>query len=235
MGQSGGWALVTGASKGFGRSLARQLAHGGMDLIVTARSESLLDDVRADAEDAGVKCVAIAADLTDPAGIETVAAEANARGIELLVNNAGIVDIRPVLDVPVERIDEMITLNLVAPIKLTHALLPMFLERGSGTIVNVNSLGGRNPVPDHALYCASKYGMNGFFDTLKLELKGRGIRVLNVCPGKMATELFAAAGVDFDTSEFISPDEVAEVTVRLLEMSPTCGPAELVIDRMGKK
>lgn len=230
----GQWALITGASKGFGRALAQRLAAAGVNLILTARSESALDELAeqlvADNDNA-IECVVIAGDITDRAVERHLIAAGIDRNIDLLINNAGIVDIRPVIDVPEARIEEMISLNLLAPIKLTHGLLPIFLTRGSGAIVNVNSLGGRGPVPDHAIYCASKYGMNGFFDTLKLELKGKGVRVLNVCPGKMATELFAAAGKDFDTSEFIPPEEVADMTVRLLEMSPVCQPAELVIDR----
>ena len=108
----------------------------------------------------------------------------------------------------------------------------MLKARKSGTIVNVNSLGGRRPVPEHAIYCASKYGMTGFAESLKLELKGCGLRVFNVSPGKMATELFSSAGKDMDTSGFISPKEVAEAVVYLLGMSANCNPAELDIERM---
>jgi len=227
-------ALITGASKGFGRALAERLAASGVNLILTARSESALDALAEQLvsnSDDTIECSVIAGDIIDRAVQQRVIEASTEQNIDLLINNAGIVDIRPVVDVPEERIDEMIQLNLVAPIKLAHGLLPIFLKRGSGAIINVNSLGGRGPVPDHAIYCASKYGMNGFFDTLKLELKGKGVRVLNVCTGKMATELFAAAGKDFDTSEFIPPEEVADMTVRLLEMSPVCQPAELIIDR----
>ena len=229
------WILITGASKGFGRALALTFAEAGGNLIVAARSAGLLEQLRAQAEACGVECLAVVGDVTDDSVIESLAEIAVEKQLDILVNNAGVVDIQPLEDVSVERIRQVIELNLVAPIKLTKAVLGMFKARRSGTIINVNSAGGRKPVPHHTIYCASKYGLNGFFDTLKLEIKGLGIRVLNVCPGKMATELFRAAGKDMDTAEFIPPEEVAAVVLNLIRMSAKCGPAEVVIDRMSSK
>jgi len=91
------------------------------------------------------------------------------------------------------------------PIQLTKAVIGMFKQRKSGVIVNINSAGGKRPVPDHTIYCASKYGLNGFVESLKLEVKGCGVRILNVCPGKMATELFNAANRPMDMAAFIPP------------------------------
>jgi short-subunit dehydrogenase len=226
------WITITGASKGFGRALAMTFAQAGGNLILAARSCELLEQLRPRVEACGVECLTVAGDVTDDSVIASLTEIAIEKRLDILVNNAGVVDIQPLEDVSVERIRQVIELNLMAPIKLTKAVLPIFKARRSGTIINVNSAGGRKPVPHHTIYCASKYGLNGFFDTLKLEIKGLGIRVLNVCPGKMATDLFRAAGKDMDTAEFIPPEEVAGVVLNLIQMSPKCGPAEVLIDRM---
>jgi short-subunit dehydrogenase len=229
---SGQWILITGGSKGLGREMALAFAKAGGNLILSARSVTLLDEVKKTIVELGVECLTVPGDLTDKNVLRTLADLAIEKQVEVLVNNAGIVSIDPLDNVSEEEISRLIEINLVAPIKLTHALLPMLKARKSGTIVNVNSLGGRRAVLNHAIYCASKYGMNGFAGALKLELKGYGIRVLNVSPGKMATELFSSAGKDMDTTAFIPPKEVAEAVLHLLGMSPNCGPAELDIDRM---
>jgi len=229
---SGQWILITGASKGLGREMAVAFAKAGGNLILSARSEALLDEVKKAVEDAGSQCLTVTGDLTDDDVLRRLAELGIEKQIDILVNNAGIVSIDPLENVSHEHIAQLININLLAPIQLTRALLPMFKKRKSGTLLNVNSLGGRRPVPEHAIYCASKYGMTGFSESLKLELKGQGIRVFNVSPGKMATELFNSAGKDMDTSGFISPKGVAEATLYLLGLPSNCNPAELDIERM---
>ena len=228
------WVLVTGASKGLGKELAFAFAGAGANLILVARSGDLLGGIAESiAKTHGVQCDVIAGDICSAEVLDEVCKAAIARDIDVLVNNAGVVSIDVLEDVSVERIELMVELNLVVPIKLTRAVIPMFKKRRGGTIVNVNSLAGRKAVSEHAVYCATKHGMMGFSETLKLEVNGMGIRVFNVSPGKMATELFAADGKDWDTSAFIPPKEVAETTVRILQMSDKCGPTEFAIDRMG--
>ncbi|MDP6524039.1 MAG: SDR family oxidoreductase [Kiritimatiellia bacterium] len=226
------WILITGASKGLGREMAVLFGEAGANLIVTARSSELLEELRSDVVASGVECVTVAGDLRDAAMLEKVKSLCINKQIDVLVNNAGVVDITPLEGVSDERIDEVIELNLLIPIKLTKAVIGMFKDRKRGVIVNVNSAGGKKPVPDHTIYCASKYGFNGFAETLKLEIKGLGIRIITVCPGKMATELFNAAGRTMDTDAFISPREVAQGVLYMLEMSPKCSHAALDVDRM---
>ena len=228
----GNWILITGASKGLGKEMATLFAGEGANLIVTARTGELLEELRSSVVANGVECIAMAGDLRDTAMLEKVKSLCIDKQIDVLVNNAGVVDITPLEGVSDARVDEVIDLNLVIPIKLTKAVIGMFKTRKSGVIVNVNSAGGKKPVPDHTVYCASKYGFNGFAETLKLEIKGLGIRIISVCPGKMATELFNAAGRSMDTDAFISPREVAEGVLYMLKMSPKCSHAELNVDRM---
>ena len=226
------WILITGASKGLGREMAILLAEAGGNLILTARSAELLEELKTSIVANGAECITVVGDLRDSAVLESIKSLCIDKQLDILVNNAGVVDITPLEGVSDERVDEIIELNLVVPIKLTKAVIEMFKNRKRGVIVNVNSAGGKKPVPDHTVYCASKYGFNGFAETLKLEIKGLGIRIISVCPGKMATELFNAAGRPMDTDAFISPREVAQGVLYMLDMSSKCSHAELNVDRM---
>ena len=228
----GQWILVTGASRGFGKTLALEFAREGGNLILVARNDDDLEDVRQQVSGLGVECVKIVGDLTDEAILNDTINTCIEKELNILVNNAGIVWIELLEDVSTADIDRLITLNLTVPIKLTRAMIPMFKERKSGTIINVNSAGGKKPVPHHTVYCASKFGLNGFAETLKLEVQGYGIRIVNVSPGKMATQIFNAAGHPLDMTEFIPPEEMAKTTVAFLQLSPICSPAEIAIDRM---
>jgi len=226
------WILITGASKGLGKEMAVIFAEAGANLILTARSDELLDKLRADIVAGGSQCINVIGDLRNDTVLDSVKSICLEKQIDVLVNNAGIVDIGKLEGVADERMDEVIELNLLVPMKLTKGVIEMFKARNSGVIVNVNSAGGKKPIPDHATYCASKYGFNGFTETLKFEIKGFGIRIINVCPGKMATELFNAAGCPMDTEAFIPPREVAEGVLYMLQMSSRCSHAELNVDRM---
>ena len=226
------WILITGASKGLGKEMAIIFAQAGANLILTARSADLLEKLKGRILTGGSECITVVGDLRDNVVLDAVKSLCLEKQLDILVNNAGVVDITPLEGVSDERVDEVIELNLTIPIKLTKGVIEMFKARRRGVIVNVNSAGGKKPVPDHTIYCASKYGFNGFAESLKLEIKGLGIRIISVCPGKMATELFTAAGRDMDTDAFIPPREVAQGVLYMLEMSEKCSHAELNIDRM---
>ncbi|MBC8372600.1 MAG: SDR family NAD(P)-dependent oxidoreductase, partial [Planctomycetes bacterium] len=152
------WILITGASKGLGREMALLFAEAGANLILTARSTELLDELKTRVIAGGGECITVAGDLRDSAVLESVKSLCIEKQIDILVNNAGVVDITKLEGVSDERVDEVIELNLTIPIKLTKAVIEMFKTRRRGAIVNVNSAGGKKPVPDHTIYCASKYG-----------------------------------------------------------------------------
>lgn len=227
------WVLITGASKGLGKELAFEFAKAGASLILAARSEELLSELSKSVQrQFNSDVLIVAGDICEDRVLDELTQAALDKQIEILVNNAGLVSINLLEDVSVERIELMVNLNLLAPIKLTKAVIPMFKARRSGTVLNINSTAGKKAVPNHTIYCATKHGITGFSEALKLEVKGMGIRIFNVSPGKMATDLFAADGKEMDTAAFIPPREVAEVTVRLLQMSAKCGPTEFAVDRM---
>ena len=224
--------LITGASRGLGRALAEVFAKEGSSLMLVARRGYLLEELRDELINRySVGCEVHAGDLTDEKEMNDLCGIAAAGEIDILVNNAGLLSMDRLEDAAPERIRAAVELNLTAPILLTRAVIPGFRDRRSGTIVNINSVGGKTPAALHTVYTATKFGLRGFAEALKAETLGTGIRILNVYPGKMKTDLFIADGKDLDNSTFMPPEEIAGYVVSLLKMDRTCSPSELVIER----
>ena len=182
---TGKTVLVTGAGRGLGHGVARGLAAYGSTVVAVARSGPELADLADTVRAAGGQIETIAADLADAGAIERLAADLVARhgGVDAVVNNAAILRMTPFLDLSAEDFDETIEVNLLAPVRLTRALLPGMLERGRGAIVNVSSAAGVRPFADETDYCAAKYGLEGFSSSLALELAPHNVSVNLVTPG----------------------------------------------------
>ena len=177
--------LITGASSGIGRATALALAREGARLILTARSREELEKVAREA--APAEAAVIPADLCGRESLAQLSSEARRRfaTIDILINCAGVGMYVPSYKADPDMMRRMFDLNLFAPVELTGKLLPA-IPRG-GAIVNVSSIGGKVPLPWLSLYSASKYALNGWSDALRMELDGRGIQVLCVCPGFVDT------------------------------------------------
>lgn len=191
-------ALVTGASSGIGERLARLLAAGGSDLIVVARRAGRLADLAAELRTAQhVQVEVLAADLTTPAGLQAAEnrlADAG-RPVELLVNNAGFGLSGSFADLTADDAEAQIRLNVLALVRLAHAVLPGMLQRGHGGILNVSSVAGVLISPGGATYAATKAFVTSFSESLYAEVAGRGVHVTALCPGLTRTE-FHAEGHD---------------------------------------
>ena len=189
-------ALVTGASAGLGEEFALQLAPRVSQLVLVARRESLLQDLaaRIRSQVPQVEVVVVAADLTDLAERERLVVTLAARGLapDLLVNNAGAGDYGEFATAEWSRLEAMIRLNVEALTHLTHALVPGMI-RGGGAIINVSSIASLMPLPDFAVYAATKSYVTSFSEALRIELRAHGIAVLAVCPGPVHTEFGAVA------------------------------------------
>jgi 3-oxoacyl-[acyl-carrier protein] reductase len=177
--------LVTGAGRGLGHGVARGLAAYGVTVIAVARTKSELRELAATVRTAGGQIETVVADLASPRETANLAAELVVRhgGVDALVNNAAILRMTSFLDLPADAFDETIAVNLLAPVRLTRALLPVMLERGRGAIINVSSAAGINPFAQETDYCAAKYGLEGFSYSLALELAPRNVSVNLVSPG----------------------------------------------------
>jgi short-subunit dehydrogenase len=194
--QNKGTALITGSSSGIGAVYADRLARRGYDLIVVARNQKRLNALAerlATATGRGVEV--IPADLNDKADLAKV--EKILRedaSITMLVNNAGIGAIKPLLDTDVSKMDELISLNIAALTRLTYAAAPAFVARGTGTIVNISSVVGIAPEMLNGVYGASKAFVTAFSQSLQNELAAKGLRIQAVLPAATATEFWELAG-----------------------------------------
>jgi uncharacterized protein len=191
-----GIALITGASEGIGAIYADRLARRGYDLIVVARNRNRLAALARRLKcETGRSVETLAADLNDKADLARVEAilRTNA-GITLLVNNAGVAATAPLLDSDVEKMDEMIRLNVVALTRLAYAAAPGFVARGDGTIINIASIVAISPEALNGVYGASKAFVLALSHSLHHELADKGVRVQAVLPGATATGLWDRAG-----------------------------------------
>lgn len=215
--------LITGSSRGLGRSLALAFAKAGHALILNGRDAERLNGVYLEIKEnqsrGGVAI--IMGDIWRPETIDDLARAAEHAGIDILVNNAGVY---------AGTTREIITTNLIAPIRLTLAIYPGMVARGGGLIVNVNSLAGKTFNADEAAYCASKWGLRGFMGSFKYEARKHGVNVLDVYLGAMKTEATKdRAGWD----SFIDPDEAADQIVRLCGAGKSLAVTEIEIVRAG--
>jgi hypothetical protein len=191
-----GTALITGASSGIGAVYADRLATRGYDLILVARNESRLAALSQRLENAtGRSVTAITADLNDKADLARIEATLRTNAsITLLVNNAGVGATAPLLDSDVEKMDEMIRLNVGALTRLTYAAVPGFVARRGGTIVNIASIVAISPEALNGVYGGSKAFVLAFSQSLQHELAQKGVRIQAVLPGATATEFWEIAG-----------------------------------------
>ncbi len=194
---SKGTALITGASRGIGAVYADRLAKRGYDLILVARSEAPLKDVAARLSSAtGRRVIPIAADLNDPADLAKVETKLkDDPSITMLVNNAGTASLAPLLDADIQKMEDMIALNITALTRLTYAAAPAFVKRGAGTIINIASVVGISPEALNGVYGATKAYVLALSHSLQHELAAKGIRVQAVLPGATATDLWEIAGL----------------------------------------
>jgi len=204
-------ALVTGASRGIGAAVARSLAEHGVKLGLASRS----------GDDLGLDAVAQPCDVRDPDQLESVVAATVERfgRLDILVANAGVGAYGPFLDLSREFADEMIDVNLKGTIWAVRAALPHLLESDAADVVLLASEAGRRGLPNEAVYCASKFGQVGFGRALDHELRERGVRCTNVCPGGVATD-FALEEGRGRTPEalpgMMTAEDVAEVVLFVL-------------------
>jgi len=192
-------ALVTGASSGIGRSIAVQLAADGSDLVVVARRRDRLEELAEEIRAAhGVKVDVLVADVTVPEQLAVVEERLRhgAPPVDLLVNNAGAGGQGAFADIPLDRHEGRIRLNVLAPVRLTHAALQQMLPRGQGGVLNVSSIAGLQPMPHVATYAATKAYLSSFSHALHEEVRGTGVSVTNLLPGFTRTEFHDAADLN---------------------------------------
>jgi short-subunit dehydrogenase len=210
----GSTVLLTGATGGIGRAIARAVHAGGARVLLSGRRVEELDRLRAEL---GGRAECLPADLSQRAGPAELAGRAGA--VDVLVANAGLPGTGRVEGFAPEEIDRALDVNLRAPVQLTRALLPGMLERGRGHVVLVSSLSGKVASLRSAIYSATKFGLRGFAAGLREDLHGSGVGVTVVYPGFVSDAgMFADSGARLPRwVGTVTPDQVAEAVVRGIE------------------
>ena len=208
---SKGTALITGASTGIGAVYADRLAKRGHDLILVARNEAKLNVLsKRLTRQTGRSVKVLAADLNNRADLTKV--EATLRddpSISMLVNNAGVAAITPLLSSEIDKMEDMIELNITALTRLTYAAAPAFVARGAGTIINIASVVGISPETLNGVYGATKAYVIALSHSLQHELADKGIRIQTVLPAATATDAWEIAGLHYSNlpKEIVMPVE----------------------------
>ena len=212
--------LITGASSGLGAALARQLAAQGAVVGLIARRHDRLSEVLADCRRPSPDSKMWVADLADTATVGGLARQAwdGLGGVDVLINNAAIPKRRVVTELEPDDVEAVMRVNFFAPMRLTLALLPRMLDRGSGMVVNVSSVGGRLGIIHETAYCASKFALCGWSEALAVDLHGTGVTVKLIEPGPVDTEIWDQPGSEEPLYQGpkVAADEVAEGIIAAL-------------------
>ena len=202
-------ALVTGAARGIGAATAKALAGEGAQVAVASKSGGSIDVEGS---------LSIACDVRDPAALERAVAATVDRfgGLDILVVNAGVGAYGPFLDLPIEHLEEMIDVNVKGAIYSIRAALPQLLRSDASDIVTIASEAGRRGLPYEAVYCASKFAQVGLTAALDHELREKGVRCTNVCPGGVATDFAMGRGRTPEMPELAGMMDAADVAEAVL-------------------
>lgn len=181
--------LITGGTRGLGLVLARGFLKEGARVVICGREESTLERARAELESLGGEVLAVPCDVTDPVQVEAMVSNVHERfgAVDVLVNNAGIIQTGPLESMTIEDFEDSINTHLWGPLYTTLAVLPEMKRRGEGRIVNISSIGGKVSVPHMVPYSASKFALVGLSRGLAVELAREGTRVSTITPGLMRT------------------------------------------------
>jgi uncharacterized protein len=223
-------ALVTGASSGIGRSFARRLGADGYNLVVVGRRRDRLEELVAALPRVSVR--PLVADLATDAGVEAVAEVCGREELTMLVNNAGVAHYMPFIELPSDKMKELLHVKVVAPTMLARAAAAGMVARGEGTIINVSGmLAFSGPVPieklplRRAVYTGTLAHIVALSQALHEELKSKGLRVQALCPGVVATEFHERQGLDLSGVPRMSADDVVTASLRGLAMGEViCAP-----------
>jgi NADP-dependent 3-hydroxy acid dehydrogenase YdfG len=205
-------AVVTGASRGIGRAIAQRLA-SSYEILAVARSRTELAELAREIEKTGGECTVLPLDVADAAAVATALA---GRRADVLVNNAGVGILKPMLELAPEEWRRMVDVNFNALYHVTRALLPGMMERGAGHIVNIGSIAGRSAFVGGACYAATKHAVMAFSECLMLEVRDRGVKVSVVNPGSVATHFSERS----DPTWMLSAEDVAESVAHVLATPP---------------
>lgn len=206
------YALVTGATRGIGKAIAKALLDQGFSVAITGHTEATVQAALSDLPTA----IGHPADLGNPEEVATLFrfVESHFPHLDVLINNAGIGIYKPTADLTIADWQSTLNLNLNGVFYCCHEALPGFRKQGHGYIINISSLAGKNPFAGGAAYNASKFGLNGFSEAMMLDHRNEGLRVTTIMPGSVATNFGKTGPAPWK----IAPEDIAEIVLSLLRM-----------------
>lgn len=226
----GKWALITGASSGLGKVFAERMAAAGVKLVLVARNEEVLKSLATVLKhDHNTDSLIIAKELSQENAAEEVFEAVKNAGItvDILINDAGFGIYGRFESTDLNTTEKLIKVNIAALTALTHYFLPGMVEKKSGIVINISSLASFVPIPNFAVYCASKAYVRLFTEILYHEYKNMGIQFLCVCPGSTDTQFFKNAKMKPSQPVLASPELVVNQSLDALEKNKifvVCGP-----------
>ena len=218
-------ALITGASAGIGQACARTLAQEGAHLVLTARRQERLDQLKREAEKTGTEAISVIGDAREEStAIKTVEAATQAFGrIDILINNTGTGNYKNLIDTSAEEYDDLMDTNVRSTFLFTRHTVPVMLKQKQGTILMISSMAGIYGFAGEAVYCATKFAQVGFAQALDKELRTQGIKVGVICPGGVKTEFALGLGrteEGVSQSNMLDPEDVAGAVLLACTQAP---------------
>jgi NAD(P)-dependent dehydrogenase (short-subunit alcohol dehydrogenase family) len=215
--------LVTGGGRGIGRAIALRFAREGAWVAVAARTSPEIDAVAQEIDRAGGRGLAAQMNVRDSGSVEAAvyrSIEWAGGTLDVLVNNAGIFELVPFGKLELGDVSRMLEVNLLGPFMVTSEALAALGESEHAHVFNIASVAARQGFAGATAYCASKYGLRGFSDALREDLREQGIRVSSVYPGSTDTKIFDGVPGEWDRSKMNRPEDVAEVVWRAWKAGP---------------
>ncbi len=223
-------SIVTGASQGIGRAIAMHLARSGSRVVLASRNEAKLNTVKEEIIQEKGEVRVVPTDLTRDQDMERLVKETQEvwGSIHILINNAGLGKVAPVVKAKVSDWDETFRVNLRAPMVLSKLVLPKMMEQRDGAIINISSVSGKSGQANGSAYSASKFGLMGFTHSLYDEVREYSIKVAAICPGFVDTPLIPPMK-RMDRSKMIRPEDIADTVLFILTCPPTACPVEILV------
>jgi len=216
--------LITGSGRGLGKELALVFANNRYNIILHDQTEADLKDIKKEISLKNIDFFFVTGDLKSEETLNNLYKISKEKRVSVLINNAGIHCPKlPFEKMNDSQIDDLLLVNLIAPIKLTQRIYPLFLENNQGAIININSISGLENQEFRTIYCSSKWGLRGFSETLKLEAEKNNIRIIDVYPSRIKTK-----------PEFTIGMETKDVAQKICEVYKNTKLNKLILDERPK-
>jgi short-subunit dehydrogenase len=222
--------LITGASRGIGRAIAKKLAAPEIALLLHGRDAAALAETCGEVEKDGARVTKLIHDLATIRGVNHLIAAVGQEPIDLLVNNAGITVVKPLTEITLDEWQQTVAVNLTAPFFLMQHFAPR-MPPGS-SIVNILSIAAKHAFPNWSVYCASKFGLDGLSSAIREELRARRVRVLNIYPAATDTDIWKAVQGEWPRERMVLAVDVANAVAYAISQPPSVSVENIMLGNL---